>query len=211
MRLHPLAVVLALTVGGAACTARAQVPVPEPELPVLDPPPAPPRIVAIYVEPEEPVAVEVPSAPEPAAPPRPQQARPAMADDDLSDELPDDAFDDSESSSPGRASPPVIDGTAQPRVAARAPAPKPGKRLAREAQPSLLDDEAYQLPPLALLAEPRKQATPSVSTEALEQNALAALEMSDRAYILVLGRNAREGAARELAADPDIRRLFLGG
>ena len=77
MRLHPLAVVLALTVGGAACTARAQVPVPEPELPVLDPPPAPPRIVAIYVEPEEPVAVEVPSAPDPAAPPRPQQARPA--------------------------------------------------------------------------------------------------------------------------------------
>jgi branched-chain amino acid transport system ATP-binding protein/neutral amino acid transport system ATP-binding protein len=50
-----------------------------------------------------------------------------------------------------------------------------------------------------------------VSILMVEQNALAALEMSDRAYILVLGRNAREGAARELAADPDIRRLFLGG
>ena len=55
--------------------------------------------------------------------------------------------------------------------APRAPGPKPGKRLAKEAQPSFLDDDSYQLPPLTLLAEPRKQATPSVSTEALEQNA----------------------------------------
>jgi len=77
MRLHPLAVVLALAVGGAACSARAQVPVPEPELPVLDPPPAPPRIVAIYVEPEQPAPVEAPAAPEPSAPSRPQQPRPA--------------------------------------------------------------------------------------------------------------------------------------
>ncbi len=65
----------------------------------------------------------------------------------------------------------VIEAVAQPRVAPRAPAPKPGKRLAREAQPSFLEEDSYQLPPLALLAEPRKQATPSVSTEALEQNA----------------------------------------
>ena len=78
MRLHPLAVVLALTVGGAACTARAQVPVPEPEMPVLDPPPAPPRIVATYLEPEEQlVPVEPPAAPEPPTPSRPQQSRPA--------------------------------------------------------------------------------------------------------------------------------------
>ena len=40
MRLHPLAVVLVLCAGGAGCSARAQVPVTEPEMPVLAPPPA---------------------------------------------------------------------------------------------------------------------------------------------------------------------------
>ncbi|HZH10933.1 MAG TPA: DNA translocase FtsK 4TM domain-containing protein, partial [Microvirga sp.] len=50
-------------------------------------------------------------------------------------------------------------------------APKPGKRMAREAQPSLLDEEKYQLPQLSLLAEPKKSSTPLISPEALEQNA----------------------------------------
>jgi hypothetical protein len=77
MRLHPLAVVLALLAAGAGCAARAQAPVPEPELPVLEPPPAPPRIVVIYVEPEDVTPVEAPASPEPPAPSRPQQARPA--------------------------------------------------------------------------------------------------------------------------------------
>ncbi len=45
----------------------------------------------------------------------------------------------------------------------------------------------------------------------VEQNALDALAIAARAYILVDGRNAREGPARDLAADPEIRRLFLGG
>jgi len=45
----------------------------------------------------------------------------------------------------------------------------------------------------------------------VEQNALDALGLADRGYILVLGRNSREGRAAELAADPDIRRIFLGG
>ena len=65
----------------------------------------------------------------------------------------------------------MIDGVAAPRVAPRAPAPKPGKRLAKEAQPSLLDRDGYELPPLSLLAEPRRGAAPAVSTDALEQNA----------------------------------------
>jgi macrolide transport system ATP-binding/permease protein len=33
----------------------------------------------------------------------------------------------------------------------------------------------------------------------------------DRAYILVDGKNSRTGVARALAADPEIRKLFLGG
>ena len=71
MRLHPLAVVLVLCAGGAGCSARAQVPVTEPEMPVLAPPPAPPRIVATYAEPEAPLIVEVPPLAEPSVPVRP--------------------------------------------------------------------------------------------------------------------------------------------
>jgi len=57
------------------------------------------------------------------------------------------------------------------RVGPAPTAPKPGKRMAREAQPSLLDEEKYQLPQLSLLAEPKKSAAPLISAEALEQNA----------------------------------------
>jgi branched-chain amino acid transport system ATP-binding protein/neutral amino acid transport system ATP-binding protein len=50
-----------------------------------------------------------------------------------------------------------------------------------------------------------------VSIAMVEQNAHEALTIADRAYILVDGRNHRDGAAAALAADPDIRRVFLGG
>jgi DNA segregation ATPase FtsK/SpoIIIE, S-DNA-T family len=58
-----------------------------------------------------------------------------------------------------------------PRVAQPVRAPKPGKRLSREAQPSLLDREGFELPPLTYLAEPKKVAANTISTDALEQNA----------------------------------------
>jgi S-DNA-T family DNA segregation ATPase FtsK/SpoIIIE len=58
-----------------------------------------------------------------------------------------------------------------PRVTAPAAAPKPGKRIQREAQPSLLDREQFELPPLTYLAEPKKLPASAVSTDALEQNA----------------------------------------
>jgi S-DNA-T family DNA segregation ATPase FtsK/SpoIIIE len=57
------------------------------------------------------------------------------------------------------------------RVGPAHAAPKPGKRMGREAQPSLLDEENYQLPQLNLLAEPKRPSVPTISAEALEQNA----------------------------------------
>jgi len=45
----------------------------------------------------------------------------------------------------------------------------------------------------------------------VEQNATAALAIADRGVVLVDGRTARTGPARELADDPEVRRLFLGG
>jgi S-DNA-T family DNA segregation ATPase FtsK/SpoIIIE len=60
---------------------------------------------------------------------------------------------------------------AVPRVTAPVGNLKPGKRATREAQVSIFDHEEFQFPPLALLAEPKRAATPQVSTDALEQNA----------------------------------------
>jgi len=45
----------------------------------------------------------------------------------------------------------------------------------------------------------------------VEQNALEALAVSTRACVLVQGRVEREGGANELATDPTVRDLFLGG
>ena len=45
----------------------------------------------------------------------------------------------------------------------------------------------------------------------VEQNARQALEISDRGYILVTGRNAYEGNGEYLLNDKEIRKAFLGG
>lgn len=45
----------------------------------------------------------------------------------------------------------------------------------------------------------------------VEQNARQALDISDRGYILVTGRNAYEGSGDYLINDDEIRKSFLGG
>jgi branched-chain amino acid transport system ATP-binding protein len=45
----------------------------------------------------------------------------------------------------------------------------------------------------------------------VEQNARQALEISDRGYILVTGKNAYEGDGEYLLNDKEIRKSFLGG
>ncbi|MGB3813003.1 MAG: DNA translocase FtsK, partial [Shinella sp.] len=62
--------------------------------------------------------------------------------------------------------------TASARVVPPAARPKPGQRIEREAQTSLVGPDGFQLPPIHLLAEPRgpvRDAT--LSADALEQNA----------------------------------------
>lgn len=49
-----------------------------------------------------------------------------------------------------------------------------------------------------------------VAIAMVEQNAFASLSVANRAYILVDGRNSRDGVASTLRDDPDIRRIFLG-
>jgi branched-chain amino acid transport system ATP-binding protein len=45
----------------------------------------------------------------------------------------------------------------------------------------------------------------------VEQNAVRALGIADRAYALELGRNRFEGPGAQLLADPEVKRLYLGG
>ena len=45
----------------------------------------------------------------------------------------------------------------------------------------------------------------------IEQNARRGLEISDRGYVLQLGKNSYQGSSRELLDDPEVRRAFLGG
>ena len=45
----------------------------------------------------------------------------------------------------------------------------------------------------------------------VEQNAARALAVADRGYVLELGRNRFEGAGARLLADPEVKRLYLGG
>ena len=45
----------------------------------------------------------------------------------------------------------------------------------------------------------------------IEQNAQQGLKISDRGYVLELGRNSYEGTGQELLENQEVRRAFLGG
>jgi ABC-type branched-subunit amino acid transport system ATPase component len=45
----------------------------------------------------------------------------------------------------------------------------------------------------------------------IEQNARQGLEISNRGYVLQLGKNSYEGPSGKLLDDPEVRRAFLGG
>ena len=78
----------------------------------------------------------------------------------------------------------------------------------------LLDEPSAGLAPMA--AERLFETIAAINRDGVtivmvEQNALEALAIARRGVILVDGRNSRSGAAAALAADPDVRRIFLGG
>jgi branched-chain amino acid transport system ATP-binding protein/neutral amino acid transport system ATP-binding protein len=88
--------------------------------------------------------------------------------------------------------------------------------LALMAEPKVLalDEPTAGLSPVAaegLFRTVRGLADSGVAIVMVEQNAIEALAIADRAYVLVDGRVAHEGAAAAIAADDGIRRMFLGG
>ncbi|HEY8283200.1 MAG TPA: ABC transporter ATP-binding protein [Chloroflexota bacterium] len=78
----------------------------------------------------------------------------------------------------------------------------------------ILDEPTANLSPqlaaILLRDQVRKLAADGTAVLLVEQKALAALEISDRAYILVAGQTRIEGPAVDLLARQDIGELFLG-
>ncbi len=78
----------------------------------------------------------------------------------------------------------------------------------------LLDEPSMGLAPVLVelifntISAIREQGT---TVLLVEQNALAALGVADRAYVLESGSLKLEGPARELASDPEIVSAYLGG
>ncbi len=90
-----------------------------------------------------------------------------------------------------------------------------GRAMMLEPQMLLLDEPSAGLAPLVVelifetVVNINRQA--GVTILMVEQNARKALEISHRGYVLVDGRNRVEGTGRELLANEEIGRLFLGG
>ena len=77
----------------------------------------------------------------------------------------------------------------------------------------MLDEPTAGLAPMLVhevLDELRRLAQTGVAVLMVEQNAKAALRMSDRAYVLVEGNNHLSGTAAELLNDPAVGQAFLG-
>jgi branched-chain amino acid transport system ATP-binding protein len=78
----------------------------------------------------------------------------------------------------------------------------------------LFDEPSLGLAPnlvervFGIIAEIRREGTTVLM---VEQNALAALEMCDRAYLLETGQMVLAGAGRDLLENPHVRRAYLGG
>ncbi len=82
-------------------------------------------------------------------------------------------------------------------------------------EPSILvlDEPSAGLAPLlvdAMLEQIRTVSRAGITILMVEQNARRALELSDRGYVLDLGRNALEGTGRDLLVDPRLAELYLG-
>jgi len=99
---------------------------------------------------------------------KPQRLRASERLEPMLGEGPDDFDDEDEPEWE-----PVPEAPAPTRVSEAAPRLKPGRRVAREAQPSLLPTADYQHPPLHFLAEPQNRKGQNLDASALEKNARA--------------------------------------
>ena len=89
-----------------------------------------------------------------------------------------------------------------------------GRALMTHPKLVLLDEPSLGLSPkyVAMIFEKLVEMKKSGYTlVVVEQNAAKALSVADRGYVLELGRNRFDGSGQTLLADPEVKRLYLGG
>jgi branched-chain amino acid transport system ATP-binding protein len=89
-----------------------------------------------------------------------------------------------------------------------------GRALMTQPKVLMLDEPTAGVSPIVmdeLFDRIIEVARTGISILMVEQNARQALEIADKGYVLVQGRNAHTGTGKDLLADPDVRRSFLGG
>ena len=90
-----------------------------------------------------------------------------------------------------------------------------GRALMARPKLLLLDEPSLGLAPLIVkgIFEQIKKLNQEegLTVFLVEQNAFAALKLSDRAYVMVNGKVTMSGTGRELLADPSVRAAYLEG
>jgi branched-chain amino acid transport system ATP-binding protein len=89
-----------------------------------------------------------------------------------------------------------------------------GRALMTEPKVLMLDEPTAGVSPIVMdelfdrIIEVARTGIPILM---VEQNARQALEIADKGYVMVQGRNAFTGTGQELLADAEVRKSFLGG
>jgi branched-chain amino acid transport system ATP-binding protein len=88
-----------------------------------------------------------------------------------------------------------------------------GRALMSRPKLLMLDEPSMGLSPIMtqkIFATVRELRAEGTTVLLVEQNALAALALSDQAYVIDLGRTTLSGSGPELLADPRVQEAYLG-
>jgi branched-chain amino acid transport system ATP-binding protein len=88
-----------------------------------------------------------------------------------------------------------------------------GRALMSRPKLLMLDEPSMGLSPIMtqkIFATVRELQAEGTTVLLVEQNALAALALSDQAYVIDLGRTTLSGTGAELLADPRVQEAYLG-